>query len=499
MALLNLALLLVTAGEEEPADRLLGRVLSARPDHAEAWIWRGAGHQRAARTDEAAEAFSRAAALNPSMVEAQANLLRLAGRRAEALKSFEDAILINQSAAVLWSGLSVTALELDDIQMALNTARRAIELDADLADGHANLGQVLHRSGDCASAVEATRRALELATDNLVLKLNLATHLLGAGRLSEGWDVHEWRMSGAHCAPAAGLPSVRWTEGAPPGKRLLITAEQGLGDEIEFATCLPEVERLRAEGVFEVVILECSERLTGLFARSFLNFAIEPRLHSRETARQPADYGPMVARHGADCHLAIGSLPGLFCSTLEDFERSGPVLVPDADRAGAFRAALDGLGTGCRLGISWRSLAGRDRSDSLYSQLEDWRALFELADVVPVNLQYDGSREEIAEFAASGGARVHSLDGLDLMQDIDGVAALISSLDLVISTDNTVFQIAAAVGTPVLVMSTGYYWPSLGTGTSPWYRDVDLFTREIGESWAALLHRVAMHVADRAV
>lgn len=294
-------------------------------------------------------------------------------------------------------------------------------------------------------------------------------------------------MNGAFPAPTAH---------PPPGKRLLITAEQGLGDEIEFATCLPEVERLRAEGVFEVVILECSERLTGLFARSFPNFAIEPRLHSRETARQPADYAPMVARHGADCNLAIGSLPGLFRSTLEDFERSGPV--PDADRAGAFRAALDGLGTGCRIGISWRSLAGRDRSDSLYSQLEDWRALFELADVVPVNLQYDGSRKEIAEFAASGGARVHSLDGLDLMQDIDGVAALISSLDLVISTDKTVFQIAAAVGTPVLVMSTGYYWPSLGTGTSPWYCDVDLFTREIGESWAALLHRVAMHVADRA-
>ncbi|HYD64516.1 class I SAM-dependent methyltransferase [Azospirillum sp.] len=251
----------------------------------------------------------------------------------------------------------------------------------------------------------------------------VAQALLGQGLLAEGWAWFARRFP----SPVESLT----------GQRVRVTGGPGLGDELMFASCLPDLIAAGAR-----VVVEGDPRLAPLYARSF----------------------PLAEAGAADAEVAMAALPRLFRPDLSRFPAAGGYLKADPARVAFWRGRLAELGDGPKVGLSWR---GRRGSGSL----ETWRPVLDVPGVRVVSLQYDPDPAEA----------VHSWHDLDLTNDLDGVAALMSALDLVVTAPTAVGDLAGAVGVPVWRAGWDDDWAMLGTGRRPWYPSMRLFTVPPGE------------------
>jgi hypothetical protein len=264
------------------------------------------------------------------------------------------------------------------------------------------------------------------------------------------------------------------------GRRLLIWAEQGVGDEVMFASLVPDV--LAAGG--RPVIL-CNSRLVPLFARSFPAAQV---LHCSD----PGHFCQLPA----DCHVPMGSLPRFFRSAQDRFLPHRGYLRPDDTLVEHLRARYASLGSGLKVGISWRSgnrTSGRRRS----APLSSWRELLQTDGVQFVNVQYGDCRQELDDVKRDSGVEVYHDEQVDPLRDMDAFAAQIAALDLVISIDNSTVHMAGALGKPVwtlLSVAPNWRWFH-GRDDSPWYPAMRLFRQTKLADWPALFQHVAAALA----
>ncbi|HYH39447.1 MAG TPA: tetratricopeptide repeat protein, partial [Azospirillum sp.] len=260
------------------------------------------------------------------------------------------------------------------------------------------------------------------------------------------------------------------------GKRLFVWKEQGIGDEIMFASCVPDLTASNAR-----VTLECSPKLQPLFQRSF-PFA---------TVVTPGTV-PDEERDDFDVHLPIGSLPRYYRRSLADFPDHS-FLVPDPERVATWRRRLEELGPGPYVGISWRGRIQTVSRSHHYTRIEEWEPILRTPGVVFVNMQYDDAAEETARIREAFGVTLHTLPGIDMWNDLDNVAALLKALDLLISAGTAVMSIAGGVGLPtwLLWVDNVENWPCLGTDRLPWYPTMRLFSRTLKQPWTQVTQRIA--------
>lgn len=495
----NLASVEVHAGRDSPAIRQFRRSTALQPWHVESWVQRARTAIRIGRNREAVECLARAVRLAPGAAETWANygnLLRRMTWRQEAGRVFRQGATLLPDHARLWSGLAANEIELDHAAPALRHAARAIAADPTLPDGHANQAQALYRLGRNAEAVRSGEAALALAPGDPFVRFNLATYLLTEGDLERGWDCYEARLFPSAKTRDYGLPALRWDGGDTGGKgRLMIVAEQGLGDEVLFASCLPDVARLLTEGALDRVAVECAERLLPLFARSFPRFDFFARLRTADNRLGPVDYAPAVARFGSDRTISAGSLPRLFRPSLRSFPASGAFLGADPGRIEHWRRWLDGLGPGPRIGLTWRSRAGRDRAHSYYPGRTGIAPVLALPGIRWVNLQYDAPEADLAFLEDHHDVAIARPEGIDLTNDLDDLAALISALDSTVSAYTVVINLCGALGRPCYTVPYMRVWPQLGTAELPWYPSVRLEARAPGEDWEPAMARLARRLA----
>jgi hypothetical protein len=301
------------------------------------------------------------------------------------------------------------------------------------------------------------------------------------GEFEEGWREHEWRWAaGAGSFPEAIGP--RWTPSdAPPGAGVRVYAEQGIGDEIMFASMLPDLQRTGAR-----VVAKADARLLPLFRRSFAGIAFEPRADT-EAEQSPA------AR--TDFCIAAGSLGLHFRRAAADFPGT-PYLVADRARARALRARLQDGRLLC--GLSWWT-ASRANGRARSPEPPLWAPLLGVQGVRFVSLQYDAAaagRDQLVRHCPAGLVEVASIDP---KADLDGLAALIEALDLVITIGNSTAHLAGALGKAAWVLlPSAPEWRWLqGRDDSPWYRSVRLFRQPRRGDWSAVFERVAAALAQR--
>ncbi|WP_451983702.1 tetratricopeptide repeat protein [Azospirillum endophyticum] len=401
-------------GDAEPAYR---RYLTLEPADAEGWNAFGLALQGADRIERAAEAFARSLRIDPKMAEAATNLGTI--RRLQ--------------------GRTVDSVELQ---------RHALDLRPGYAAAHTNLALALQDLGDEAGAEREFTRALDADPAQALARFNRAILRLRQGRLAEGWEDYAVRFDSGRLRPKRPFGIPEWEGNGLAGRRLLLWAEQGLGDELMFGSLLPQ-----ALAGFPNAIVECDARLVPLFRRSF------PGTMVRAPTRQSTD---------ADCHLPFGSLPRLLWKTAPVTLPPTGWLKPDPDLAAAWRSRLDAFGPGLKVGIAWTSrriTAERRRS---YTALEEWAPLLTLPGLHAVSLQYDGRQEEIASVEGRLGLRIHRWHDLDQIADLDGTAALMANLDLVVTVASSSGEMAAALGTPVWRLGRRD-WTQLGTAARPWF------------------------------
>jgi len=472
----NLGLALHALGRLAEAEAEYRRALALREPYAEAHNSLGSALQEQDRLAEAAVHYRRALDLNAGYAEAWANLgtlLRAQDDYAEAETALRHALRLDPGHATALTNLGVVLKETGRINEAEAAHLEALRLAPGDAETMVNLALLREAQGRGEEAEALYAQALIQAPGFALARWNLALRLLGRGRLADGWEEYEARFASRRVSAGRNLSLPAW-DGAT-GQRLLVWREQGLGDELMFGTALPDLaQRLGPDRL----VVEVDARLTGLVGRALPGVAV--RAQTEDPA--PTD---------ADAHLPLGSLPRLLRPGLADFPARPSWLAPDPLRLAEWRDRLAALGPGLRVGICWGSQNMLGERKASYTTLADWAPLLTLPGLIPVTLQYDGRETEIAAVEAQLGLTIRRWPGTDLKNDLEGVAALIAGLDLVVTVASSVGEMAGALGVPVWRFGPAGDWTALGTGVRPWFPSMRLWSARPGEGLPDVLARMA--------
>ncbi len=336
---------------------------------------------------------------------------------------------------------------------ALADAKRALVLDpADRLSARA----FCHSAWALAdlAALKRTARAgllSHLRDPELSYHLGLAEKSIGD--LGKGWDIAASRLSWFRFHAVRGLPPRR-VAGPLPAEGLLVAAEQGIGDELLFLSCLPD---LLADCPAPVV--EADPRLHPLLARSFPGLQLIGRQLRQVDGRAVADYAEVTSRLGLTASLLAGDLPGRYRRRREAPAPAGGYLTVDPERRSAWAARIAQVSAGADLivGLAWSS-ESQSKTRVLYNApVEAMLEILKIPRIRFVSLQYTDPSAELSMLRQHHGIDVWDPEGLDQRNDLDGTAALMRALDVVISPEISVCILAAAVGCPTLRLGSSVY------------------------------------------
>ena len=350
-----------------------------------------------------------------------------------------------------------------------------MELRPDLPIAHYNLAKVLQSIGNLDAAIGAYSDALELDRDFALAYANRGCCHLLLGDYSAGWADYQWRLSTQH-VQIDRYSQPRWNGALLPNGTLLIHGEQGMGDEIQFASCTPDLVPLAKKCVLAV-----HPRLARLFARSFPAVAIVA--HERKS-NGIAPTLPLAI----DAQIPAGSVPMHLRCTDADFPQRKRFLLADPQLKQQWRKRFTALGPGMKIGISWFGGGTWEERRHRTSSLTDWRELLNVEGAQFVNLQYGDSTEELATVNRSG-IRIHHFEDANPLGDLDAFAAKVAALDLVISIGNATVHLAGALGVPTwcLVPTVPQWRWGISGETTPWYPSVRIIRQSDRTSWAPTL------------
>lgn len=477
-ALITKAVELHVAGDLDGAAVAYRDTLAAVPGHAHALINLGAIAHEKGEFEAALRLYELAIAADPDNASAHSNLgvsLGAVHRYEEAAAAYSRALAIDPDYVMALNNLGDGLVNLGRYDEAAATLQRFLEFQPDFAKAYCNLGRAYWGQGRNDAAIAALNVAIALDPKAPLPRKNRAMVLLMCGRFAEGWPEYEFRFA-ADGTPPRPFTMPYWNGLPLVWGKLLVWAEHGPGDEIWQASMAAD---LKGRGVDEVV-WECSARLVNLFQRSM------PQITFVARAEPPAELAK-----ACDMQVPAAALGRALRRSAESFPADRrSFLVADPERAAEIRVRL-GLAPGEKLvGVSWcsKNLSyGAKKS----TQLADWRELLKTPGCRFVDLQYGDTAEDRA-----GVEGLIHLEDLDLMDDIDGLAALISLCDVVITVSNTTAHLAGALGVPtwILVDAGGgrlWHWGDESVTTPWWYPSATIIRRSKGEPWSAAIAAAA--------
>ncbi len=333
---------------------------------------------------------------------------------------------------------------------------------------------------------------LRLDPDNYIMRSHRGRLHLAVGELEAGMELYDSRFKD-NCTAIDDLPAPLWRGEPLAGKRLLIAAEQGVGDEIIFGSCIPDAIRAA-----ESCIIECDPRLVPLFSRTFPDAEVHPSQKSVDNRFNVRWYGWLSDDRKPDYAIPIGSLPRWFRGSLDKFPKPGGYLTVDPERVAYWRRRLDAMGSGLKVGLCWRSSVSGLERNRFYTSVDDWAPLFTAPGVVPVNLQYDDCRAELDHVRSTFGTDIRTMPDLDLYNDFDNMAAMMRALDVVVSVSTIMPYLAAATGQQALGVSIGRDWTLLGTDRYPWLPDLVPLIRPSSEDWSVVIGEIVRRIGAMA-
>lgn len=482
----------------------------------------GVAHELDGRCDEAQACYRTALELNPTDADAHANLggvLRRLGKLPEALAHLSRAVQLDSGLYRACHNLAQVQHDLGDFDGAIDGYRQALDLSPNAYESLVNLATVQSQAGKFNDAVATFRQAisvqplraeaynnfgqcwqaqgrfddalcqfdaaLERAPDDVEVHLNRAFLWLQYGDFSRGWREYEWRSHKQRTAAKQRLLQPLWQGQPLASRRILVYAEQGLGDEIMFLTCLTD---LVAEAAQCTVV--CDHRLAKLVARSFPLVRVV-------ACQRGAEPWEQLAQLQVDYQTPAGTLPRFLRPNVQSFAPCRSLLIADSALRQTWKTRLAALGPGKKVGLAWRG--GVKHPAEIRQRSIPPHCLADLTRTPGVEfvvLQHDARPEEIDALRAAGGT-VHVLPGLDLRDDLDATAAVLAELDLVIAAAGAVVHLAGAVGAPtwlLLPQHWGWRWLT-GREDSVWYASLRVRRQPAHGDWPGLLDAVKADLA----
>jgi tetratricopeptide (TPR) repeat protein len=475
---------LAALGRRTEATDSYRRALELSPDHFAVLMNLGCLVLEG-QPEEALALFRRAVRVRPGAVLAHANVgFALIGleRFEEAEATFREALVLDPAAPEALSGLGIALARQDRHEEAAACQRRALELRPDYTEAHHNLGVSLLKLGKPEEAIAAHQEALRCRPDAAESHGSLAVAYLVLGRYPEGWPEYEWRWRCKMFADSVrSFTQPQWDGSALGGRTILIHAEQGFGDVLQFIRYAPLV---KARG--STVLVECPAPLHPILARCRGIDRLLP---------QKAPLPPF------DVHAPVMSLPGIFGTTVDTIPADCPYLAVPDELVERWRRELEPI-EGFKVGICWRGNAKNpyDRYRSL--RLEQLEPLARVPGVRLVSLQKGpGTTADLRQ----AGGRVPLLDlGPRLDREAGAfveTGAVMKSLDLVLSVDTAPGHLAGGLAVPFWVLlpfAPEWRW-LLEREDSPWYPTGRLFRQRRPGDWDEVIARVAAALQERAM
>jgi len=371
----------------------------------------------------------------------------------------------------VYNNLGLVRMSQGQLASAIAYYRQALELKPDFAQVYSNLGIALELQGDFAEGLWHFQTALAIRPNFASAHLNRAVSWLRDGDFVRGWHEFEWRWHCEHFRTRR-LPSPVWIGQAMPGQTILLQAEQGLGDTIQFVRYAPLVKQRCGR-----VIVQCQNPLQKLLGRC----------EGIDELVSPSEPLPKY-----DAQAPLMSLPRVFGTTLASVPAAVPYIVADeglVDQWRQRRAPIPGF----RVGIAWQGNS-RYVADMLRSApLRFFSPLARVPGVQLMSLQKGNGVEQLDEVTSL-------MPIIQFGPEIDGdagafmdTAAIMRNLDLVISSDTSIVHLAGAMGLPVWValgFSADWRWLA-GREDCPWYPTMRLFRQTRLGDWEELFHRIA--------
>ncbi|GAB4157813.1 MAG: hypothetical protein Tsb009_34960 [Planctomycetaceae bacterium] len=469
---------------------LFERAIQDEPNRADLHFALGYAYLSQARSGKARRCYERGLELDPQNKNAWNTLgtiLISQDELEQAAECFQKALMIDPQDATAHYNLGNVYKDQNQWERALVQYDRSIEIDPELSAAYINRGVVLKNLGRLSEAIDSHTQALQIGDRNAEAGFHRALAMLANGDFEQGWNEYEYRWQYEATPRKFSLPV--WDGSSLHERSLFIYAEQGVGDEIMFASCLPDIIPQTRR-----CTVECDHRLVPLFARSFplATVIARPRLPDAERELSPPE---------CELQIAMGSLPRYSRTSLDAFPVSRRrYLAPDSQLLAKWSSRFADFGANLKVGISWRGGNHPDIRKRRSTTLTEWESILRTPGVKFVNLQYGDCQEELDVARKKTGVMIHDWDDANPLENLDDFAAQIAALDLVISIDNSTVHMAGALGVPVwtlLPVAPNWRWLN-DQDDSPWYASMRLFRQETIGEWSSVFREVARELAQRA-
>ena len=432
----NMGVALKDQGKLDEAIEVYNKCISLKPDYAEAYSNMGVALQEQDKLDEAIEAYNKCISLKPDYADAYNNMgvtLQQQGKLDEAINAYNKAILLNPNYADAYSNMGNVLKDQGKLDKAIEAHEKSILLNPNYVKAYSNMGNVLKDQGKLDESIASYKKALLINPNYAQAHLNLSITLLNNDKLKEGLEEYEWRWkTDKFLSQQRHFTQPLWDgKSSLKGKRVFLWSEQGIGDTLNWSSCLPLITAQAKH-----CIVECQEKLVPLLGRTFPNVEIKA-----------VDKSLDLQRDDFDIHLPMGSLYKQFLKEISQNPKPNAFLVPDPARVNYWKERLKSLGTGPYIGISWKSSVTSAYRLQHYPPISEWSPILKIPDLTFINLQYVNFEDDLKTVQDELGVKVHHFDDLDQYNNVDDVAALCAALDMVVSTKVTPPFISSAVGT----------------------------------------------------
>jgi len=466
----NLGLAQHDKGDLKAAIDSYNHALKIKPEYAEAYNHIGNALKDKGELEAATGYYKQALKIKPDYANAHYNMgnaLKDKGELEAAIDSYKQALKILPNYFEAYSNMGVVLKDSGLLEAAIDCYQRVLKIRPNYAEAYHNMGIALTEKGDLETAMESYKRAINIEPKHADAHINKAFLHLRLLDFEAGWLSYEWRWKVSKDRPQF-LKTSKPLWKPLMKQRVLLWGEQGLGDEIMFASLILDMHSLSSK-----LIVQTDQRLVNLFKRSFPN----------NIDFRPRD--EIVLETEYDAHIPIGSTPLHFRQTIESFKgRSEGWLSACSTRAKTLRSELLSDDSEVLIGISWNTTAHRNGAQNRLITLNQIAQMLQAPKVRLVSLQYGDFVNEIKKLLTDYGIKVAQVTEIDNMNDIDGLAALISACDRIVSIDNTTVHLAGALGkeTNVLLPFACEWRWGQGSQDSYWYDSMQLHRQvEIGD------------------
>ncbi len=478
VALFNLANVKRKEGRLQEAEQLYGQLLKQDENFTPAWAGLGNLLLSLDRTAEARHCLDQALMHQPDYPDALCDMAILhlqQGDAAAAEASLRKAVAADPAHLAALNQLGMLLMRANRLREAEEVLLQALQQRPDYWKALNNLGVLYHWSGRLQEAEACQRRFIAACPENGTPHYNLALTLLSQGRFLEGWQEYEWRFSKDDPVPRRHQQLLRWNGSSLSGQRILIHAEQGYGDTIQFVRYLPLLAQMGAR-----IVLECQDRI---IAPLFSQMPCIEQVISRDEPQ------PELI---LECPLL--SLPAMLGQAAAFEPVAVNYLEPDPLLVQQWQRRLAGLG-GYRVGLVWSGRRGQDNNHNRMIPPELIARLGKVNGVSFVNLLV-GIDDPVADLALTP---LRMFDARPFLKDFAESAALITCLDLLISVDTATAHLAGALGREAWVMipyNADWRW-TFGLPDCPLYPSLSLYRQEQPFAWEPVVARVCEDLYSR--